>query len=83
MASTDDRDPIEDFEHLQRELHEYDPRLADKPFLVVGNKSDEESASNNIERFNDRFEQMNPLFISAVLEDGLDDLRSELLKKLS
>lgn len=83
MASTDDRDPIEDFEHLQRELYEYDPRLADKPFLVVGNKSDEESASNNIERFNDRFEQMNPLFISAVLEDGLDDLRSELLKKLS
>ena len=83
MASTDDRDPIEDFEHLQRELYEYDPRLADKPFLVVGNKSDEERASNNIERFNDRFEQMNPLFISAVLEDGLDDLRSELLKKLS
>ena len=82
MAGADDRDPIEDFEH-PRGLYEYDPRLADKPFLVVGNKSDEESASNNIERFNDRFEQMNPLFISAVLEDGLDDLRSELLKKLS
>jgi GTP-binding protein len=82
MAATDGRDPIEDFEHLQKELIDYDPRLADKPFLVVGNKNDEENAAENIMRFRNSLDHFEPLFISAVLEDGLKELRSVLLKKL-
>ena len=82
MAATDGRDPIVDFEHLQKELIDYDPRLADKPFLVVGNKKDEENATENILRFRNTLDHFEPLFISAVLEDGLNDLRSVLLKKL-
>ena len=82
MAATDGRDPIVDFEHLQKELIDYDPRLADKPFLVVGNKKDEENATENILRFRNTLDHFEPLFIFAVLEDGLNDLRSVLLKKL-
>ena len=82
MAATDERDPVEDFQHLQKELHDYDPRLAEKPFVVVGNKNDEENAAENIKKFQNRFPQTKPLFISAVLEDGLDELKSKLLKKL-
>ena len=82
MAATDERDPAEDFEHLQKELHDYDPRLAEKPFVVVGNKNDEENAVENIKKFQKRFPEIKPLFISAVLEDGLEELKSILLKKL-
>jgi GTP-binding protein len=82
MAATDDRDPCDDFEHLQKELADYDQRLTDKPFLVVGNKNDEEKAEENMQRFRKRFPKIQPFFISAVLEDGLEPLRQSLLKHL-
>ncbi len=82
MAATDERDPADDFEHLQKELLDYDPRLAEKPFVVVGNKNDEENAAEYISKFQKRFPKMKALFISAVLEDGLDDLKNILLQKL-
>jgi len=34
-------------------------------------------------RLKKRFPDIEPFFISAVLEDGLEDVRQELLKKLS
>ncbi len=83
MAATDGRDPCEDFEHLRQELRDYDPEVADKPFLVVGNKNDEDVAVENLARFKKRFPEITPLFISAVLEDGLEEVRREVLQKLS
>lgn len=83
MASTDGRDPCEDFKHLRKELSDYDETVAEKPFMVVGNKSDEKVAVENLERFKKEFPDCDPLFISAVLEDGLDVVRREILEKLS
>ena len=83
MAAVDGRDPCEDFEHLRQELVDYDPQVAAKPFLVVGNKNDEDVAVENLARFKKRFPDIEPLFISAVLEDGLEEVRTELLRKLS
>ena len=83
MAATDGRDPCDDFEHLRQELEGYDPEVAAKPFLVVGNKNDEEVAPENLARFKKRFPDIEPLSISAVLEDGLDEVRAELLRKLT
>ena len=82
MAGTDERDPCEDFEHLKRELTDYDQSLAEKPFVVVGNKNDEENADENIARFKKRFPQVELLSISAVLEVGLDELRKVLFVRL-
>lgn len=83
MAATDGRDPCDDFEHLRKELQDYDPEVANKPFLVVGNKSDEDLAVKNLALFKKRFPEIEPFFISAVLEEGLEDVRAELLSKLS
>lgn len=83
MAAEDGRDPSEDFEHLRQELRDYDPKVAEKPFLVVGNKNDEEVSSENLARFKKRFPDIELFFISAVLEDGLEEVLQEMLKKLS
>jgi GTP-binding protein len=83
MASTDGRDPCEDFEHLRKELRDYDEDVASKPFMVVGNKSDEDVAGENLARFKKAFPECEPLFISAVLEDGLETVRRQILEKLS
>ena len=83
LAATDGRNPCDDFEHLQKELLEYDPALAEKSFLVVGNKIDEEDADQYVKEFKKRFPKISILPISALLDDGLSELKKRLLEKLS
>ena len=83
LAATDGRNPCDDFEHLQKELLEYDPALAEKPFVVVGNKVDEEEADQYVKEFKKRFPKISILPISALLDDGLSELKKRLLEKLS
>ena len=83
LAATDGRNPCDDFEHLRKELVEYDPALGEKPYLVVGNKIDEENADQYVEEFKKRFPQIQLLSISALLDDGLPELKKRLLEKLS
>ena len=40
MAGTDNREPWEDYRILRKEIEEYSAELAERPFLVVGNKID-------------------------------------------
>ena len=83
LAGTDGRTPIDDFLHLQKELLDYDERLVDKDFLVVGNKIDEEESTQNLELFRKRFPDIKILAISAILEDGLKELKAHLLSHFS
>ena len=83
LAATDGRNPCDDFEHLRKELVEYDPALGEKPYLVVGNKIDEENADQYVEEFKKRFSKIQLLSISALLDDGLPELKKRLLEKLS
>jgi GTP-binding protein len=83
LAATDGREPWEDFTHLRKELLDYDPRLADKPFLLVGNKIDEENSAENLQLCQKKFPDIEVLSISAILEEGLENLRTKILQKLS
>lgn len=40
VAGSEGRDPIEDFEAINREIREYNPELASRPQIVAGNKCD-------------------------------------------
>ena len=82
LAATDGRNPCDDFEHLRKELVEYDPSLGEKPFLVAGNKIDEESADQYIKEFSQRFPDIELIPISAVLEENINILRHEFLQIL-
>ena len=83
LAATDGRDPWEDFFHLRQELEDYDPQVAKKPFLLVGNKIDEKNAAENLILCQKKFPDIPVLAISAILEEGLDKLRSSVLEKIS
>ena len=83
LAATDGRNPCDDFEHLRRELVEYDPLLGEKLFLVAGNKIDEDSADKYIKEFSQRFPDIELIPISAILEEGLDKLKNKLITELS
>ena len=83
LAATDGREPWEDFFHLRQELEDYDPLVAEKPFLLVGNKIDEKNAAENLKLCQKKFPDIPVLAISAILEEGLDKLRSSVLEKIS
>ena len=82
LAAIDERDPLEDFVRLRSELEQYDPEVAAKPALVVGKKIDEPTSAENLARFRAAHPDLPILPISAILEDGLPELKAELLRRL-
>ena len=83
LAAIDGRNPCDDFHHLRKELIEYDIKLGEKPFVVVGNKMDEDNATQYVNEFGQRFPDIELNTISALLGDGLPRLKKKLLEKLS
>ncbi len=83
LSAADGREPWEDFVHLRQELEDYDPQVAQKPFLLVGNKMDEENAPQNLKLCKSKFPDIEVLAISAILEEGLSNLRQKMLEQIS
>ena len=55
MAGSEGRNPIEDLQHLRREIDLYDPRLSERPWRVIANKMDLPEAEENLAAFRRRF----------------------------
>ena len=68
------RDPERDFATIRGELGLHDPRLLEKPTLVVANKLDEELARTRLAAFirARRTEELETVGVSALRGDGLD-----------
>ncbi len=88
-ASTEGRNPIEDFHAINKELQTYNPELAKKPQVIAANKVDAidraEEEQNPIEILKEEFEPngIRVFPISAVSGQGVRELLyyvNELLK---
>jgi len=77
MAGEDERNPVEDYWNLRKELETYNPQLAERPFLVLANKMDEAVAEENLHIFQKQT-GLNPLPISAGLSEGIDPIKKIL-----
>jgi GTP-binding protein len=82
MAGTDGRDPCDDYAHLLGELELYNPALLEKPRLIAANKMDEDSAAPNLKKFKSRYKGLKLLPISCLSENGIPELKKELLKSV-
>ena len=88
MAGTDNREPWEDYKILKKEIEEYSAELAERPFLVVGNKMDAIEEGEKVRgceggRVRERFESetgVKPIYISCTTREGLDVFKAELRK---
>lgn len=75
MASTEGRDPYEDFETINQELHEYDNSLGEKRQIVVANKMDMPEAQNYLDKFREQLvEDVEVYPISTVTKVGINKL---------
>jgi GTP-binding protein len=75
-AGTEGRDPLEDFEIINRELGEFNAKLLERPMLVALNKMDVTEAQENLLRVRTELEQRGyAVFpISGVTGEGMKPL---------
>lgn len=78
IAGSEGRDPIEDIQTLRTEIKLYDEELSKFPWAVVANKMDLEASAANLEIFKNRFPKVPIIPISAMEEEGLDGLKSQI-----
>lgn len=86
VSGSEGRDPIEDFEAINRELEEYSPQLAQRPQIVAANKADllpEDSPL--LEDLRDYVEALGYKFftISAAAHQGTGELMKAVAAKLA
>ena len=85
VSGSEDRDPVEDFEKINRELQEYSPELAARPMLVAANKLDLlPPDSDNLERLRAHVEArgLELYEISAATTQGTKQLMRTVANKL-
>lgn len=71
MSGMEGRDPISDYEVINKELEDFDPKLIKKPQIVIANKMDIEEAKENLKRFKEKYDI--PVYeISAINNIGVD-----------
>ena len=71
MSGIEGRDPLQDYEIINKELKEFDDKLIKKPQVIIANKMDLESSIDNLKRFKEKYYL--PVYeISAITNKGLD-----------
>ncbi len=85
VSGCEDRDPVEDFEKINRELTQYSPDLAARPMLVAANKVDLiPEGSDNLERLRAYVTERGYEFyeISAATHQGTRQLMQTVAARL-
>ena len=71
MSGTE-RNPIEDYEIINKELATYDLSLEDRPQIVVANKMDDEYSNLYLEEFKAAYPDLKVYEMSALTKKGID-----------
>lgn len=82
MGSFEGRDPINDYKVIRKEVENYNDKLARKPELIIANKMDLPDAQKNMERFKKEFPNSEVVVISAINNEGIDELLTKLADML-
>lgn len=73
VSMSGERDPVEDYRAILKELKAYSPQLAKRPMIVVATKMDEEGAEERLKEFK-RHVRKKVVAISALLDEGIQKL---------
>lgn len=81
-AGVDGRNPLHDFRQLQDELKHYEPAMLRKPALVAANKTDLETAGQNLAKLRKAVAPLQLYPISCTTGDGIEALAEALQQHL-
>jgi len=83
LAALDGRDPVEDYQRINAELRAFNPALAERPQLVVGNKIDlldEDKVAEATARFREMGIDLFPMSVATTA--GVRDVVAEAYRLL-
>ena len=85
ISASEGRNPIEDFLTINKELQSYSPELAERPQIIVANKSDVAQDEELIEQFKSFVKEngYELYMISAAANTGIKELVNATAAKLS
>ena len=72
MSGSEGRDPIEDYEIINKELEDFDKKIIEKPQIVIANKMDLDGAKENLKRFKEKYD-VKVFETSAITATGIDE----------
>ena len=78
MAGSEGRDPYDDYLTIRNELEKFSKKLVNKPEIIIANKMDIEGARSNLEKFKSKFDDVSIFEVSAISNEGLDDVVNAL-----
>lgn len=81
MSGLEGRDPLEDYEVINKELNDFDPKLMKKPQVIIANKMDLEGAKENLQRFKEKYKK-EVFEVSAITNKGLDEVLVKIADEL-
>ena len=83
ISGYEDRDPLEDFDRIQKELEIYSPGLSAKPQIIAANKMDIPGAEENLVRLQEKLgDRYQIIAVSAATGLGCQQLTREAGKLL-
>lgn len=76
-SGSEHRDPVEDYYKIREELINYNPKLANKPEIIVANKMDLPDSQEGLKRIKEEFEGkgLQVLSLSAATSQGIKELK--------
>ena len=78
MSAAEGRNPFEDYETIQKELESHDPKLLNKPQLILANKMDMPDSAENLKEFKEKMDELDEdyeLFeVSTIRNQGLKEV---------
>ena len=83
MSGSEGRNPIDDYKTIRNEIEKYSDKLSKKYEIIVANKMDLEGFNENYNEFLKAYPDKLVFKISAVLNEGIEDLLKEISKVLN
>lgn len=82
MGAIEGRDPIEDYKIINKELENFNPKIMEKPQIIIANKMDIPGAKENLDKFKQEYPDLEVFEISAVNGEGIDPILIRLADML-
>ena len=73
MSGSEGRDPLNDYEIINKELEDFNSKLIKKPQIIIANKMDISGAKENLERFKEKYKK-EVYEIVAIKNEGIDEV---------
>lgn len=72
ISGSEGRDPYEDYLVINKELQEFNPKLLEKPRIIIANKMDLPNAKKNLDKLREEIGDIKIFEIEAISNKGLE-----------